>query len=84
MMRLQWNLHAEADPDTNLLRSLLIPLDVEDDPHANLLQLLLIPLDVEDDHGKLLQKPPLLLCQEKRKRVSFNLKPKILHQRLQR
>ena len=63
MMRLQWNLHAEADPDTNLLRSLLIPLDVEDDPHANLLQLLLIPLDVEDHHGKLLQKPPPLLRQ---------------------
>ena len=63
MMRLQWNLHAEADPDTNLLRSLLIPLDVEDDPHDNLLQLRPIPLNVEDDLEKLLQKPPPLLRQ---------------------
>ena len=39
------------------------PLNEEDDPHANHLRLLLIPLDIEDDHGKLLQKPPPLLCQ---------------------
>ena len=64
MMRLQYNLHAEADPDANLLRSLLIPLDVEDDPHANLLQFLLILLDVVDDLGKWLQKPLPLLRQK--------------------
>ena len=63
MMRLQWNLHAEADPYANLLQSLLIPPNVEDNPHANLLQLVLIPLDVVDDLKKLLQKPPPLLRQ---------------------
>ena len=65
-MRLQLNPHAEADPHANILRSLLIPLDVEDDPHANLLQFLLIPLDVEDDHEKLLLKPPPLLRQKRK------------------